>query len=166
MTYSKVFLKSDKMCVSKPEIRFGNYFFQWDENAKIGLSHDEINSFRNFVRKTIPYLEQYMVLLQNESKSSQGNSYHEKKKLFLEEKHNSLISFLLFVDIEGKTTLYRQEKCELVDKVNAKEDNNPPTCGAQLVMGSDKHAKQNKHCPVEIKWLLGELLFDRTENSR
>lgn len=166
MIYSKVFLKSDKECLSKQEIRFGNYFFNWDENTKYGLAIDEINSFRNFVKKVIPFLEQYMILLQNESKSSQGNTYHEKKKIFLEGKHNSFISFLLFVDIEGKTTFYRQEKCELVNKVNYEDDNKQPPFGEQLPTAPDKHHKQNKYSSVEIKWLLGELLFDRTEKSR
>lgn len=166
MTYSKVFLKSEKVCFSKPEIRFGNYFFQWDENAKIGLSRDEINSFRNFVRKTIPHLEQCMILLQNESKFTQGNSYHGKKKLLLEERHNSSISFSLLVDIEGKTSFYRQEKCELVDDMNYKENDKPLSSEFQLPTNSGESSEQNRHCSVEIKWLLGELLFDRTEKSK
>ena len=166
MIHSKVFLKSDKQCLSKPEIRFGNYFFQWSENAKSGLAIDEINSFRNFVKKLIPFLEQYMILLQDKSKTSQNsNSYHEKKKIFLEERHNRFISFLLFVDIEGKTIFYRQEKCELIDDAEfAEEDNNSlPSARKQLATNVDQSSRQSKNCSVEIKWRLGELLFDRTK---
>jgi hypothetical protein len=173
MTHSKVLLKSDRLCLSKPEIRFGNYFFQWDKAVKFGLSYDEINSFRNFVKNVIPLLEQFMMLLQNESKSSQGNSYHEKKKLFLEGKHNNLISFLLFVDIEGKATFYRQEKCDLIgadddDNLDSKEDDNKQSLlvAEQLATDSDKSSKQNKYCSIAIKWLLGELLFDRTKKPK
>jgi hypothetical protein len=172
MTHSKVLLKSDRLCLSKPEIRFGNYFFQWDKTVKFGLSYDEINSFRNFVKNVIPFLEQFMMLLQNESKSSQGNSYHEKKKLFLEDKHNNLISFLLFVDIEGKATFYRQEKCDLIDAIDddlvSKEDHNkqPILVAEQLATDSYKSSKQIKYCSIAIKWLLGELLFDRTKKSK
>lgn len=168
MIYSKVFLKRNKECLSKPEIWFGNYFFQWDEGTKFGLSHDEINSFRNFVKKVIPCLEQCMKLLQDASKSSHGKSYHERKKLFLEDKYNSVISFLLFVDVDGKTTFYRQEKCELIDdqEFNVDDDDAQHSTVKQLTTEVSQLRRQNKHRYLEIKWILGELLFDRAEKSK
>lgn len=168
MIHSKVFLKSDKECFSKPEIRFGNYFFQWDEGTKFGLSHDEIASFKNFVKKVIPCLEQYMVLLQDESRSSHGKSYHERKKLFLEDKYNSVISFLLFVDVDGKTTFYRQEKCGLIDDQEFNVDGDDPQHHEikQLVTDVHQLRRQSEYRFLEIKWILGELLFDRTEKSK
>jgi hypothetical protein len=168
MIYSKVFLKRNKECLSKPEIRFGNYFFQWDEGTKFGLSHDEINSFRNFVKKVIPYLEQCMKLLQDASKFSHGKSYHERKKLFLEDKYNSVISFLLFVDVDGKTTFYRQEKCELIDDQEFNVDGDDPQHHEikQLVTDVHQLRRQSEYRFLEIKWILGELLFDRTEKSK
>ena len=40
----------------KPDIRIGNYYFKWDDNGGLGIDVREINHFKNFIRKIIPFM--------------------------------------------------------------------------------------------------------------
>ena len=162
---SGIILKSNKDYSSKPQIKFGNYFFQWGE-TRFGLAFNEINFFKNFVKNIIPVLEGYMIFLQTERKNNNlaNGSFTERKNMFVEEKYNTLISFLLLIDVRGRTVIYRQEKCDLFS-----DDDESGQFGMALGERFDIETDESiftRTDSVEIKWILGELLFDRTKKSR
>jgi len=147
----------------KPDIRIGNYYFQWDAN---GLSIDvrETNHFKNFIRKIIPVLEQYMMFLQSVEKNGmdKNDPYSDKKQISIKERYNNRISFLMFIDYQGSTVFFREES-HIIDNNLSKhvkdygiESVNP----SNINSGSGKNHSTIK---MELKWLLGELLFDRNK---
>lgn len=172
----------------KPDIRIGNYFFQWDAN-ELGIDVHEINQLKNFIRKTIPVLEQYMIFLQNENKKEgvgRKDTYtNDRKQLCIKEKYDKRISFLMFIDSQGSTFFYREETCNLIaddkssifntetvadvyseNSMNNKglDDNNIINYG-----DSDGDGGNRNNCApikIEVKWLLGELLFDRNPKKK
>lgn len=164
---SGIILKSNKDYSSKPQIKFGNYFFQWGV-TRFGLAFNEKNFFKNFVKNIIPVLEGYMIFLQTERKNNNlaNGSFTERKNLFVEEKYNTLISFLLFIDVHGKTVIYRQEKCDLLFDDNNESGQHAVALGKQLDFKTGEPSIARKQDLIEIKWILGELLFDRTKKSR
>ncbi|VFJ13675.1 hypothetical protein [Candidatus Nitrosocosmicus franklandus] len=172
-----------KKYIFKPDIRIGNYFFQWDAN-ELGIDVHEINHLKNFIRKIIPVLEQYMILLQNENKKEEvgrKNTYtNDRKQLCIKEKYDKRISFLMFIDSQGSTFFYREETCYLItgDKssiFNTKTVSDVYSENSMNDKGLDDNSIINygysdgdsgNHnnrtlIKTEVKWLLGELLFDR-----
>ena len=157
----------------KPEIRIGNYYFQW--NAKgLGIDVHEINHLKNFIRKIIPALEQYMVFLQNEKKNEtdKRDPYTHKKQICIKEKYNKRISFLMLIDSQGSTFFYREESCGIVDnkrlKVEPGDDEDSYSENSVVnnsIVTDDNHGQGDSggsgQVTAELKWLLGELLYDR-----
>ncbi|MGD9674329.1 MAG: hypothetical protein AB7U98_12730 [Candidatus Nitrosocosmicus sp.] len=152
----------EKYCY-KPDIRIRNYYFQWDTGG-LGLATRESNHFRNFVRKVIPVLEQYMIFLQNDNNIDRNDPYRDKKQICIRDKYNQKTSFLMFIDSQGSTIFFREESCEV--------DINPkPQYGYDAYsvdrsrIDSNNSSGNNDHSKVKIdlKWLLGELLFDRVK---
>jgi hypothetical protein len=154
----------------KPEIRIGNYYFRWDTNG-LGIDVHEINHLKNFIRKTIPVLEQYMILLQHEKQNNHDkrDPYRDKKQICIKEKCNKRTSFLLFIDSQGATVFYREESCDIVDfelesgdQVYSENSSNSSSSNTSDRNNHDHdHGCGRRHIRVELKWLLGELLFDR-----
>jgi hypothetical protein len=157
----------------KPEIRIGNYYFQW--NAKgLGIDVHEINHLKNFIRKIIPPLEQYMVFLQNEKKNEidKRDPYTDKKQICIREKYKKRISFLMFIDSQGSTFFYREESCDIVDnkrfKVETEDDSYSENSvdNNSIVTDHDNGHGDSGQVTAELKWLLGELLFDRKPQTQ
>lgn len=146
----------------KPDIRTGNYYFKWDANGGLGIDVREINLFKNFIRKIIPLLEQYMIFLQN--KVDKNDPFKDKKQICIKEKYNKKISFLMFIDSQGSTLFFREESCNIDDTSPHKMD-----YGVESLKPSniDFHSNNNRSTiKVELKWLLGELLFDRNKQDK
>ena len=81
--------------LSKPDIRIGNYYFHWESDG-FGLGKHEANHFKNFIRKLLPVLEQYMIFLQDEKKEKGigiNDPYRDKKQICINDKYNKKISF-------------------------------------------------------------------------
>ena len=155
----------------KPEIKIGNYYFHWDANV-LGIGVHEINHLKNFIRKTIPLLEYYMILLQNEKKNDFDNKdpYIDKKQICIKEKINKRVSFLMFIDYQGSTLFYREEgwrdivdnnrfERETIDEVYSENSDSSNTSDSTNNHGHGYGC--DRYIRVELKWLLGELLFDR-----
>ena len=110
------------MCpLIKPEIKFGNYFFKWNEKS-LGIYSNETVKFKSFIKRTIPHLEYIMKSINVTSSLSSPIKNDAVKKEILEKgqfslsnKFNSNIIFILHVDSHGFTTFFREEQI-LIDK--------------------------------------------------
>lgn len=170
----------------KPDIRIGNYYLQWNTDG-LGVNVHEVNQLKNFIRKTIPALEQYMIFLQNEKKNNSNtrDPYADKKNICIKEKYNKRISFLMFIDSQGSTLYYREESCdagvavavavanksfkpESGDDVYSENstDRNYDSSSNSYSPSSYGDDDNNNRVKVELKWLLGELLFDRKPQNQ
>lgn len=150
---------------SKPSIKFGNYFFVWSERG-YGLCPSEINTLKSFVKKMIPFLEQYMNLLtfDHTTSSSQRKVNQNKSQICITEKYDPRISFMLFIDSSGSTVFYREEKFFIkTDRFGNLKNSNQE----ELVLYSKDFAprvRAQEYNTVILKWLLGELLFNRIKS--
>ena len=157
----------------KPDIKVGNnYYFQWNVHG-FGLADtNEINSLKNFIRKLVPLLEQFMKFLQTENVYNAKDPFKDKKQLCIVEKHNKKIFFVMTIDSQGSTLFYREEKCSLVVDDNGekmKEDGDEvyllDTDNSSSNNNNGNNSTDNSINEVELKWLLGELLFDRQKKQ-
>ena len=124
----------------------------------------DLNHFKNFVRKVIPVLEQYMIFLQNDNNIDRNDPYRDKKQIFIRDKYNQKISFLMFIDSQGSTIFFREESCEVDIKPQLQNGYEIYSVDRSKI-DSNNSSGNNDHSKVKIhlKWLLGELLFDRTK---
>lgn len=144
----------------KPEIKFGNYFFKWNEKS-FGIYSTEIAKFKGFIKKSIPYLEFIMKIINDihsipNSKNSMKKEILENGNFSISNKYNSNIIFILFIDIDGATTLFREEQVILDRKTYDKIINQDKSNDIRTINNLkdfDRH--------ISIKWSLGNLLFDR-----
>jgi len=147
----------------KPTVRIGSYFFKWSDND-YGICPSESSVFKNFIRKMIPLLEHYMNILNFEDKNnSQKNLLSDKKHhICIVEKYNMNVSFIMFIDSAGSTVFYREEKFYVRSKEleNLEEEKDHNTLVLQT-----RNNKMANHNIVSLKWLLGELLFDRLKTT-
>lgn len=148
----------------KPDIRVGNYYFQWDANG-LGIDISETQHFKNFVRKIIPVLEQYMMLLQKEGIENgvdKNDPFSDKKRICIKERYNKTISFLMFIDSQGSTVFFREESCSIANRSKHARD-----YGIESVNPGNINSSSKNHgtISIELKWLLGELLFDRNKQD-
>ena len=148
----------------KPAVRIGSYFFKWSDNG-YGICPRESNVFKNFIRKMIPLLEHYMNILNFEYKNnSQKKLLGDKKHhICIVEKYSMNVSFIVFIDSAGSTLFYREEKFH----VGSKEFENPEEKDHNrfVLQTRDEDNKMTNHNIVSLKWLLGELLFDRLKTT-
>ncbi len=144
----------------KPDMRIGNYYFKWDANDGLGIDVREINHFKNFIRKVIPLLEQYMIFLQN--KIDKNDPFKDKKQICIKEKYDKKISFLMFIDSQGSTLFFREESCNIDIMSKHKMD-----YGIESLKPSSINSSSDQSTiKVELKWQLGELLFDRNKQDK
>ena len=148
----------------KPAIRIGSYFFKWSDND-YGICSSESSAFKNFIRKMIPLLEHYMNILNFDSKNnSQKKLLGDKKHhICIVQKYSMNVSFIVFIDSAGSTLFYREEKFY----VGSKDFENPEEEGKdhnRFVLQTINN-KMTKYNIVSLKWLLGELLFDRLKTT-
>ena len=112
----------------------------------------------------IPLLEYYMNILKFEYKNnSQKNMLGDKKhNICIIEKYNVNVSFIMFIDSAGSTAFYREEKFHArsndFENDDGKDHNN-------FVLQTRTDNRMTNHNIVSLKWLLGELLFDRLKTT-
>ena len=140
----------------------GSYFFKWSDND-YGICPSESSVFKNFIRKMIPLLEYYMNVLNFEYRNnSQKNLLGDKKHhICIIEKCNVNVSFIMFIDGAGSTVFYREEKFH----TKSKEFENFEEKDHNSFVLQTPNNKMVNHNIVSLKWLLGELLFDRLKTT-
>jgi hypothetical protein len=157
----------------KPAVRIGSYFFKWSDND-YGICPSESTVFKNFIRKMIPLLEHYMNILNFEYKnnSQYKKLLGDKKKhhICLVEKHGMNVSFIVFIDSAGSTLFYREQKFHVGSKEfengEVGEKGKEEKVHNRFVLQTrDDNNKMTKYNNVSLKWLLGELLFDRLKTT-
>ncbi|MEJ7640678.1 MAG: hypothetical protein WKF36_00620 [Candidatus Nitrosocosmicus sp.] len=146
----------------KPDISFGNYFLEWHEKSP-GLYPNEILKFKTFVKHMIPYLEPMMKMIDipRPNKDPFRKVITDKGKLSISDKYNGHITFILNMDASGSTVLFREEQVlisdESFEKLQVHYDSK------DLVL-FDKLKDLNND--VSVKWIIGNLLFDRMEHNK
>ena len=147
----------------KPTIRMGSYFFKWSDKD-YGICRSESSVFKNFMRKVIPLLEYYMNVLNFEYKdNSQENLLKDKKhNICIVEKYNSNVSFIMLIDREGSTVFYREEKFHIRSR---EFENLEGRNHDSFVLEKRNNVMVANTNIVSLKWLLGELLFDRVKTA-
>ena len=140
----------------------GSYFFKWSD-TDYGICPSETSIFKNFIRKMIPLLEYCMSVLNFEHKNnSQKNLLKDKKhNICIIEKYNVNVSFIMFIDSAGSTAFYREEKFH----ANSKEFEDLENKDHDRFVLQTRDNKMANHNIVSLKWLLGELLFDRLKTN-
>ncbi len=121
----------------------------------------------------IPLLEHYMNILNFEYKnnSQYKKLLGDKKKhqICLVEKYGMNVSFIVFIDSAGSTLFYREEKFHVGSKdfengeVGKEEEEK--VHNRFVLQTRDDNNKMTKYDIVSLKWLLGELLFDRLKTT-
>ena len=158
----------------KPAVRIGSYFFKWSDND-YGICPSESTVFKNFIRKMIPLLEHYMNILNFEYKnnSQYKKLLGDKKKhhICIVEKYSMNVSFIVFIDSAGSTLFYREEKFHVRAKefenseMREEEEEEEKAHNKFVLQIRDDNNKMTKYNIVSLKWLLGELLFDRLKTT-
>ena len=121
----------------------------------------------------IPLLEHYMNILNFEYKNNSQN-----KKLLGDKKHHHIcivekygmnVSFIMLTDSAGSTLFYREEKFHVGSKDfengEEKEKDKENDHNRFVLQTRDDINKMTKYNIVSLKWLLGELLFDRLKTT-
>jgi hypothetical protein len=151
----------------KPSIVLGNYFLTWHEKS-LGLYSNEVVKFKNFLKNMIPCLETMTKIINGGSSSSTLSAKNDplkkvifdKGRLSITDKYNNHIFFILNIDNNGSTALFREERLLINDEMYEKIKNQ---------YGSDNMILLNKLKEfdniVSVKWKLGDLLFDRTAHK-
>jgi|SoiMethySBSTD1v2_1073268.scaffolds.fasta_scaffold1056484_2 hypothetical protein len=146
----------------KPTVRMGSYFFKWSDKD-YGICPSESSVFKNFIRKMIPLLEYYTNVLNFEHKDNSQKNLHKDKKhqICIIENYNSNVSFIMLIDGEGSTVFYREEKFHIrpreFENLEVRDHNS-------FVLQTRNNIMANTNI-VSLKWLLGELLFDRVKTA-
>ena len=123
----------------------------------------------------IPLLEHYMNILNFEYKnnSQYKKLLGDKKKhhICIVEKYSMNVSFIVFIDSAGSTLFYREEKFHVGSKefengeVREEEEEEEKVHNKFVLQRRDDNNKMTKYNIVSLKWLLGELLFDRLKTT-
>lgn len=119
----------------------------------------------------IPLLEHYMNILNFEYKnnSQYKKLLGDKKKhhICIVEKYSMNVSFIVFIDSAGSTLFYREEKFHVGAKEfeNPEGENEAKVHNKFVLQRRDDNNKMTKYNIVSLKWLLGELLFDRLKTT-
>ena len=123
----------------------------------------------------IPLLEHYMNILNFEYKnnSQYKKLLGDKKKhhICIVEKYSMNVSFIVFIDSAGSTLFYREEKFHVGSKdfenseMREEEEEEEKAHNKFVLQIRDDNNKMTKYNIVSLKWLLGELLFDRLKTT-
>jgi hypothetical protein len=140
----------------KPEVTFGNYFFRWDDRS-LGLYSDEVAKFKSFIKNMIPHLEPMMKAIESLHPKIDGlkKTVCDRAQFCISDKYNSHIAFILNIDNQGSTLLFREERIKFNDELHGKMQIN---YGPGLILLDKLKGFDNR---VSVKWKLGEILYNR-----
>ena len=117
----------------------------------------------------IPLLEHYMNILNFDSKNnSQKKLLGDKKHhICIVQKYSMNVSFIVFIDSAGSTLFYREEKFNVGSKdfENPEEESEEGGKDHNRFVLQTINNKMTKYNIVSLKWLLGELLFNRLKTT-
>jgi len=142
----------------------GSYFLKWSDKD-YGICPSESGFFKNFIRKMIPLLEYYMNVLNFKYKDDSQEKLLKDKKhnICIIEKYNANVSFIMLIDGEGSTIFFREEKfCIRSDEIEKAKVRDHDSFVLQT--RNNRMMTTNTNI-VSLKWLLGELLFDRVKTA-
>lgn len=141
----------------KPTIEIGNYYLKWDDKS-YGICHKEISELKGFIRDTIHWFDTSYELLNRLEKSNLKEKGNHKKNFpglsFSYKLKDFEIGYDLFMKTDGTTLINRTEAIEFIHlegDINSTDN--------------DSQRKTYFKSALQIKWVLGELLFNRI-NSR
>jgi hypothetical protein len=142
----------------KPKIEMGNYYLKWDDTS-YGVQLKEVPEIKEFIKKSIPIFDSSYELLNNLERSThkQKEKHRFPKSLpppqihLAQRNKNHTIGYELYMKLDGSTFIYRIERIETI-----KNDNDNPI--------NEVYAEEDRiKSTVFIKWMLGELLFNRQD---
>ncbi|MGN6347940.1 MAG: hypothetical protein ACTHME_09585 [Candidatus Nitrosocosmicus sp.] len=147
----------------KPEIILGNYFFRWNEKS-LGIYSNESAKFKSFIKKMIPYLEPIMKMMNVSSFSNSKNDAIKKEiidkgQFSISNKYNGRIIFILYMDIDGSATFFREEQIQLNNKIYNKITDQDKIDNIKVLTITQPPTDFDN--TISIRWNLGNLLFDR-----
>ncbi len=155
------YLDGHRGFLTKPKIEFGHYFFSWEAKS-YGLYSTESDRFRSFIKKTLPYLENTMNMLNEAKKNESSNMVINRGKLCLLEKCNGTTKFILEIDSWGSAVFYREEVVTISGKIlDDPGDNNYSSNKISTTSVDAKERETSRNHEICIGWKLGELLFRR-----
>ena len=142
----------------KPTIEIGNYYLKWDPTSH-GVQLKEVSEIKEFIKNSIPIFDSSYELLNSleRSKHNHKEKHRFPKSLSSPQIHlaqrnkNHTIGYELYMKFDGSTFIYRTERIQTI-----KIDNDNPV---NEVCSEEDHIKST----VFIKWMLGELLFNRQD---
>lgn len=155
----KEYLVPNNYC--KPKIEIRNYYLKWNDES-YGISQKEINELKKFLTNAIPFFDTSYELLNNFEKAK----YKDKYRLHMElspninisyvNKHTShynLVRYELNMHSDGSTFIDRMEGIEPI-RTTTGSDND--------IAAKKANMQRHQAKPIfYIKWILGELLFNR-----
>ncbi len=146
----------------KPDISFGNYFLKWDEKSP-GLYSNEIFKLKNFIKNMIPFLEPMMRIIDNSTpkKDPLRKVVCDKGQFAIADKYNSRITFILNMDINGSTSLFREERVLINNELFKKLQD---YCDFKDLVLFTKLKDINNI--ISVKWKIGDLLFNRVDSHK
>ena len=147
----------------KPDVSFGNYFLEWDEKS-LGLYSNEVLKFKKFVKSLIPYLEQIMKTIEiPQLKKYDGlrKIMGDKGHFTIVDKHDDRIVFILNVDSDGSTALFREERVLINDELFEKLQ----LCYKGFNESVLLEKLQGISDVVSVRWKIGDLLFNRVKHK-
>ena len=138
----------------KPRIEIGNYYLKWNDDKSYGIDQKEIPELKGFLRKAIAFFDTSYELLSNLEKPKYKDKYllHTESlspRISLSHRSkNRIISYELYMRLDGSTFIDRVEGIEISNNSN----------------GLENKGKLQGHSVkprLYLKWSLGELLFNR-----
>jgi hypothetical protein len=145
----------------KPRIEVGNYYLKWNGEESYGIQENEISEVKGFLKNAIPFFDVSYGVMNNLEKSDYKNKYHRYEELFpclclLHRNKDHTVSYELHMTTDGSTFIDRIEKIKAIDTNIDNDDNN---------LLKSKYNTRRSQCVkrsiINLKWNLGELLFNR-----
>jgi hypothetical protein len=142
----------------KPNIEIGNYYLKWNDES-YGIPKKEINELKKFLTNAIPFFETSYELLNSFEKAKYKEKYRLRKELspninisYLNKhiSHYIIVRYELNMHQDGSTFIDRIEGIEAIRTTT--EDDSP---------AAKKRDSYHVKPIFYLKWILGELLFDR-----
>ncbi len=158
-----LFFNTNLSPLVKPDISFGNYFLEWDEKS-LGLYSNETFKFKTFIKNIIPGLGPIMKII-NISRTKNNNPsikvISDKGQFSIAHKCNNRIVFVLNIDADGVTGLFREERIFIDGGLFEKLKHQYESKDSVLL---DKLKDINN--VVSVKWKIGNLMFNRLEHGK